>query len=336
MSFLPKVSVIVPVFNAGEKLVSSIESLLNQALKDIEIVIVNDASVDNSGSIIDQLAKEHTNIVPVHLSENKGVHEARLAGLKKSTAPWIGFLDADDFARPNMFSKMYAAAVDHRVDIVVCGSDRVNEQRKFVATKLQFNRSEKIDVNVFERFCAFEFGTGMLWNKLFKRSVIEPWFDLHFPWQQSINEDLILNIGCFHNAESVYLLKEKLYEYVVSEGSVTTEMKKCWAYSETFRAYVLAVTSYQALGMNAVSHIVDMYRAQLSWGSYQIDSMNELSRYHAKLAEATMYLAHRAPFALAAISARKPQTMVGGRLALISLYHSAKAKFRKALYLSSR
>src|SRR5690554_6330685 len=252
MPALPKVSVIVPVFNAGEKLIPNIESLVNQTLKGIEIIIVNDASVDNSSSIIDQLAREHTNVVSVHLSENKGVHEARLAGLKKSTAPWIGFLDADDFARPNMFSKMYAAAVDHRVDIVVCGSDRVDEQRKFVAKKLQFNRSEKIDVNVFERFCAFEFGTGMLWNKLFKRSVIEPWFDLHFPWRQSINEDLILNIGCFHNAESVYLLKEKLYEYVISEGSVTTEMKKCWAYSETFRAYVLAVTSYQSLGDKAV------------------------------------------------------------------------------------
>lgn len=335
MSVLPKVSVIVPVFNAEEKLVSSIESLLNQTLKDIEIVIVDDASVDNSGSIIDRLAKENPNVVPVHLSENKGVHEARLAGLKKSTAPWIGFLDADDFARPGMFSKMYAAAVEHRVDIVVCGSDRVDEQRKCVATKLKFNRSEKIDVNVFERFCFFEFGTGMLWNKLFKRSVIEPWFDLHFPWRQSINEDLVLNIGCFYNAKSVYLLKEKLYEYVISQGSVTTEMKKCWAYSEIFRAYVLAVTSYQGLGMNAVSHIVDMYRTQLSWGSYQIESADELTRHYAKLEEATIYLAHRAPFALAAMSARKPQRIVGVRLALISLYHSVKMKVRKRLFLIS-
>ncbi|MCS5856864.1 glycosyltransferase [Klebsiella pneumoniae subsp. pneumoniae] len=91
MPVAPKVSVIVPVFNAGAKLLPSIESLLNQTLKDIEIIIVNDASTDNSGSVIDQLAKENTNIVPVHFSENKGVHEARLAGLKKSTAPWIGF-----------------------------------------------------------------------------------------------------------------------------------------------------------------------------------------------------------------------------------------------------
>lgn len=69
-----KVSVIVSVFNAGAKLVPSIESLLAQTLKDIEIIIVNDASADNSASVIDQLAKENANIVPVHFPGNKGVH----------------------------------------------------------------------------------------------------------------------------------------------------------------------------------------------------------------------------------------------------------------------
>jgi glycosyltransferase involved in cell wall biosynthesis len=323
-----KVSVIVPVFNAGAKLVPSIESLLNQTLKDIEIIIVNDASTDNSGSVIDKLSKQNANIVPVHFSENKGVHEARLAGLKKSTAPWIGFLDADDFARPSMFATLLSAAVDNDVDIVVCGSDRVTEQRKVIAPKLRFRRSEKVDEKVFERFCAFEFGTGMLWNKLFRRSVIEPWFGLHFPWRQSINEDLILNIGCFYNAKSVYLLKDRLYEYVLAEGSVTTNMKKCWAYSETFRAYVLAVTSYQSLGDKAVTKIVDMYRTQLTWGGYLIDSASDLTRYNAELEEAANYLSQKAPFALAAISARKPQALVGARLALVSLFSLVKSKIQ--------
>lgn len=328
MAVSPKVSVIVPVFNAGSKLVPSIESLLNQTLRDIEIIIVNDASTDSSGSVIDQLANENANIVPVHLSENKGVHEARLAGLKKSTAPWIGFVDADDYARPNMFSTLLSAAVENDVDIVVCGSDRVTEQRKVITPKLRFRHSKKVDKNVFERFCAFEFGTGMLWNKLFRRSVIEPWFDLHFPWRQSINEDLILNIGCFYNAKSVYLMKERLYEYVLSEGSVTTDMKKCWAYSEIFRAYVLAVTSYQSFSEKAVTNIVDMYRTQLSWSGYEIDKVSELTQYNPGLEEAVSYLSQKAPFALAAIVARRPQAMVGGRLALVSLFSSVKSKIR--------
>src|SRR5690554_4033742 len=217
MPVAPKVSVIVPVFNAGEKLAPSIESLLNQTLKDIEIIIVNDASTDNSGSVIDQLAKENANIAPVHFSENKGVHEARLAGLKIASAPWIGFLDADDFARPGMFAALFNAAEDNYVDIVVCGWQRVASNRRPVKGKLRFSRDSKVDRNVFERFCQFEFGTGMLWNKLYRREIILTYAGMSFPWRQRINEDLLLNIGCFSEAGSVFLLKDVLYEYVCHE-----------------------------------------------------------------------------------------------------------------------
>lgn len=321
MPVAPKVSVIVPVFNAGEKLAPSIESLLNQTLKDIEIIIVNDASIDNSGSVIDQLAKENTNIVPVHFSENKGVHEARLAGLKNSTAPWIGFLDADDFARPNMFETLLSAAVDNDVDIVVCGSDRVTEQRKVIAPKLRFRRSEKVDENVFERFCAFEFGTGMLWNKLFRRSVIEPWFGLHFPWRQSINEDLILNIGCFYNAKSVYLCKDSLHEYVLHQASVTSLTSPEKAYVNTYRAAALAVNLCSELGDDALPKVIDLYRTQLSWGDYQIGSVASILGYDAELKEAVKLISETQPAALALLAARQRPPLVGARLAVKSLIH---------------
>lgn len=321
MPVAPKVSVIVPVFNAGEKLVPSIESLLNQTLKDIEIIIVNDASTDNSGSVIDQLAKEYANIVPVHFPENKGVHEARLAGLKKSTAPWVGFLDADDFARSNMFETLLSAAVDNDVDIVVCGSDRVTEQRKVIAPKLRFRRSEKVDDNVFERFCAFEFGTGMLWNKLFRRSVIEPWFGLHFPWRQSINEDLILNIGCFYNAKSVYLCKDSLHEYVLHQASVTFMASPEKAYVNTYRAAALAVNLCSELGDDALPKVIDLYRTQLSWKDYQIGNVASIMGYDAELKEAVKLISETQPAALALLAARQRPLLVGARLAVKSLIH---------------
>lgn len=324
----PKISVIVPVFNAGKRLVPSIESLLNQTLKDLEIIIVNDASTDDSGDVINQLASNNTNIVPVHFTENKGVHEARLAGLKKSTAPWIGFLDADDFAIPNMYTALLSAAVVNNVGIVVCGSDRVSADRKRIATKLRFLRSEKIEKNVFEKFCAFEFGTGMLWNKLFSRAVIEPWFDLHFPWRQNINEDLLLNIGCFHNAKSIFLLSDILHEYVLEKSSVTSKMKNNWAYVETFRAYALAMTFYQHLGTHDLSTIIDMYRTQLGWGNYQLLMSDELTEYKEKLEEATRWLFDKNPYALAAISARTQQSYVGARLAIKSLCISVAKRFK--------
>lgn len=332
MTDSPRVSVIVPVFNSGQRLVPSIESLLSQSLTNLEIIIVNDASTDDSGIVIDRIARENENVKPVHLTENKGVHEARLAGLNKSTAPWVGFLDADDFARPNMYVALLSAAEVNNVDIVVCGSDRISVGRKRIATKLRFQRSEKIEKKVFEKFCAFEFGTGMLWNKLFRRTVIEPWFDLHFPWRQNINEDLLLNIGCFYNARSVFLLSDILHDYVLDKNSVTSKMKKSWAYAEIFRAYALAVIFYQHLGTHALNLIIDMYRTQLSWGNYQLASSDELTAYKDKLNEATCLLFDKNPYALAAISARKQPLNIGARLAIKSLYASIAKKMKNGYW----
>lgn len=323
MTALPRISVIVPVFNAGDKLVPSIKSLLNQTLKDLEIIIVNDASTDNSGALIDQLAQASSNIVSVHFAENKGVHEARLAGLKKSTAPWIGFLDADDFARSNMFAALYSAAIEQDVDIVICGSDRVTEQRKVITPKLRFKRSEKVNKDVFDHFCRFEFGTGMLWNKLFKRSVIEPWFELHFPWRQNINEDLLLNIGCFYRAESVYLCKETLHEYVLSESSVTSTSTNAKAYVHTYRAAALAVSLFSEFDDEALAKVIDMYRTQLSWSDYQITDVGSIMGHEEELNEAVDLINRVRPSALALLVARQRPSLVGARLALKSLIQRA-------------
>jgi len=329
VSFTPTVSVIVPVYNASHKLVFSIESLLNQTLQGLEIIIVNDASTDDTADVIDRLARYHTNIVPVHFNENKGVHEARLAGLKKSSSPWIGFIDADDFARPNMFAKLLTAAVGNDVDIVVCGSDRVTEQRKVIGPKLRFKNSQKVDINIFERFCSFDFGAGMLWNKLYKREIIESCFDLHFVWRQSINEDLLLNIGCFYNSNSVFLLKDILHEYVFSEDSVTARMNNSWAYVEIYRAFALAMTCYQHLDSSKMTCIIDMYRRQLSWNNYQLPKTVELAGYKQKLEEATKLLNNENPYALAAIAARKPGAVVGVNEAIKSLLIAIVRRLQK-------
>lgn len=314
-----KISVIVPVYNAGEKLISNIESLINQSIGNLEIIVVNDASTDNSGSVIDHLALLYSNIIPVHFEENKGVHEARLAGLKKSTAPWIGFMDADDFARPKMFETLYVSAINQKVDIVICGSDRVSEIRKVIAPKLRFKRSERVDKDVFERFCRFEFGTGMLWNKLFKRSVIEPWFDMSFPWRQSINEDLILNIGCFYKAKSIYLCKDVLHEYVLNQSSVTSTISKEKAFVNTYRAAALAITFYNELGEATILRVIDLYRTQLSWANYRIDSLDSIIGYNEDLKEAVELIFKVNPAYLALLTARQESLIVSARVAIRSL-----------------
>ena len=317
----PSVSVIVPVFNAGQGLERSLKSLLDQTLENLEIIVVNDASTDNSAAVLNRLASENRNIVVIHLAENQGVHEARLAGLKKATAPWIGFLDADDFARPDMFERLLDVADRQDVDIVVCGSWRVTSDRKPIAPKLRFKRSKKIDSDVFGKFCRFEFGTGMLWNKLYRREVIDPWAAMPFPWRQNINEDLLLNIGCFQKAQAVFLLDEILHEYVLNESSVTSTSDNAKAFVDTYRACALAVSIFSALGGDVMGKIIEMYRTQLSWDDYLIDDLNTVLAHEEKLKEAVDLISRSYPPALALLPARQTPVMVGARLAIKSLVY---------------
>lgn len=321
----PDVSVIVPVFNAGDGLEASLQSLLDQTLKNIEIIVVNDASTDRSAETISRLESENGNILAIHLAENQGVHEARLAGLKKASAPWIGFLDADDFARPTMFEAMHRAAEKHDVDIVVCGSYRVTKERKPVAPKIRFKSSKKIASKVFEKFSRFEFGTGSLCNKLYHREVMVPYADMHFPWRQNLNEDLLLNIGCFYKAESVYVTHEVLHEYVLNESSVTSTTNNAKAYVYMYRAYALAVSSFSELGGDVIVRIINMYRAQLSWSSYIVADARDIEGYEEELKEATELIYRSYPLALALLPSRQPPARVGAKVALKALARKGKS-----------
>lgn len=323
----PKVSIIVPVFNAGEGLRQSINSLLNQTLYDLQIVVINDASTDSSAAIINELASENDRIVAIHFDKNKGVHEARLAGLEVASGSWIGFLDADDFARPEMFQTMFNDALQQNVDIVICGSFRVTSERKKISPKLVFKHAKKIDSKVFEKFCRFEFGTGMLWNKLYAREVIIPYKDMHFPWRQNINEDLLLNIGCFYNSKSVYISNKILHEYVYNKSSVTSTADNSKSYVNTIRAFALAVKFYSCLGKESFENIVDMYRTQLSWGDYSIDKIKEISAYKDELEEASILIYSVYPIALSLLTARHRSVKIGAKQALVIIANSALSFF---------
>lgn len=306
-----EVSVIVPVYNTGKNLIHNINSLLNQELKSIEVIIVNDASSDDTASVINNLASKYTNIKPIHFPVNKGVHEARLEGIKHSTAPWVGFMDADDFVRPKMFKKMIKAAKSEDVDIVVCGVERVDSNRKLLSKKLIFKHNTVVDREVFKSFCRFDFGTGMLWNKIYKRELITSIDNMHFPWRQDINEDLIVNIGCFSKARKVFLLKDVLYEYVLNEDSITENINRTDAFIEHFRAFALAINAYAKLDDNMAVRISEIYRTQLANYSYPLNDLSCLIKEKKGVLEAVELLNEANPLALALIATSPRPAAVG-------------------------
>lgn len=120
MSKQIKVSIVVPVYNAEDTLEKCVDSLLSQTLEEIEIVLINDGSTDNSQKIIDKYSLNFPDKVRVIIQDNGGQGKARNEGLKICQGMYIGFLDSDDYVDPAMYQTMYEAAVGEDADMVMC------------------------------------------------------------------------------------------------------------------------------------------------------------------------------------------------------------------------
>ncbi len=116
----PKVSIVVPVYNTEKYIERCMNSILNQTLKEIEIIIVDDGSKENCAKLCDELAKTDSRIKVVH-KKNAGLGFARNTGIKEATGEYIGFVDSDDYIEPEMYEKLYSTASVNNADIVLSG-----------------------------------------------------------------------------------------------------------------------------------------------------------------------------------------------------------------------
>lgn len=329
MNSFPKVSVIVPVHNSAETLTRAINSLLAQTVP-VEIVVVDDASTDKSWEIIEGLCSTHGNLKSLKLDYNQGAYAARLRGLEIATAPWVGFLDADDIASKNMYEAMYTVVLGRDVDVVVCGSHRVNEFGRRFSGGVFFEKEECVSNEVFSRFCCLGFGVNVLWNKLYKADVIRNLPLERIPWRQNSNEDVLLNIGVFQRAKSVYVLKDVLHEYVFRPTSVTAVSSRRSSYVDVFRAYAAALHMYSYFDHAEKMLVARLYRAQLEFEPYRFNGADCLeSDYLTLLGEAEALILKSFPGGLGVICSRQEDLSA---LALKVLLKSALKRFRSKLH----
>ena len=167
-----KVSVIVPVYNVEEYLAPCLDSLVKQTLQDIEIIVVNDGSPDNSQEIIDRYVKKYPNLVKAMIKENGGQASARNMALEIAKGEYINFVDSDDWVRIDMYENMYKKAKEEDADIVVCNTTDYYEDYAVYHKPAEFTNKLK--------------QTPSPCNKLFKRSFIG---DLRFPEGKMWYED---------------------------------------------------------------------------------------------------------------------------------------------------
>lgn len=234
-----KVSIIVPVYKVENYLSNCIESLIGQTLKDIEIILVDDGSPDNSGKICDQYAEKDNRITVVHKT-NGGVSAARNDGLKKANGDWVIFCDSDDWMDLRACEILYEAGELSQSDIVIGDVYLANKNKveyvKFY--KESFTSSNKefldklIEADFYKTYCPLPseqgpaFGYGGPWNKLVRRDVLinnNIKFDLRV---KGIFDDIIFTAYCLANANKVTYIQEPVYYYRIIETSITRTYKE--------------------------------------------------------------------------------------------------------------
>lgn len=210
---MPLISIIVPVYNAAPNLSACIESILNQTLKNIEIILINDGSKDNSGEICDDYALRDNRIKVLH-KKNGGVSSARNAGLALATGEYIGWVDADDYIEPDMFEFLYQLAITYNADIAECGYASVDGDKVTVANfgkGLEYGEGRFIT----QKYLEADIYYG-LWNKIFRRNLLNK---VRFP-EGRIWEDIwLVTYFCLEPIRYVRNPKVKYY-YRQTEGSI--------------------------------------------------------------------------------------------------------------------
>ncbi len=237
MALLPKVSIIVPVYNAEQYLRQCIESVLDQTLQDIELILVDDGTPDNSGVICDKYAECDNRVKVIH-KENAGMVAARNDGLRTAKGNWVLFADADDFFELTALNELYKRGEESNADIVF-GDINVLEGDK--SRTVEFYRSEFTtdDQNIIEQLIKADFsckycfdppksGPGMFyggpWNKLVRREFLIR-NNIAFDKSLKMFEDVLYTAYLFANAEKVSYIHIVAYNYRLLQGSSTKSYK---------------------------------------------------------------------------------------------------------------
>lgn len=216
-----KISVIVPIYNLQDYIGKTVESIRNQTYRNLEIILVDDGSKDNTWSILQRLAEEDDRIKIIH-KENGGVTSARILGMKAATGSWIGFVDGDDYVEPKMYEVLMENAIKYQADISHCGYQMV-----FPSHVDYYYNTEKIleqdNQAGMTDLLSGEFIEPGLWVKLFRKRVIDAFLEsVEMDFSIKINEDLLMNYYFFRNATKSVYMDKCLYHYVLRKGSAST------------------------------------------------------------------------------------------------------------------
>lgn len=218
---MDKISIVVAVYNAEKTLKKCVDSLLNQTYNNIEIILVNDCSKDNSLDICNEYSKANDNVKVISNDRNSGVSATRNNGINNSTGEYICFVDSDDYVESNYIEVLYYYYQKYNT-VPICGFVYHDEYNHAKPVKYSWSGDEGL-VSLGEAFkLKSELYLTALWNKLFDRRLIID-KNIKFDINISVGEDLRFSVEYFdkNNISEVSVLKSPLYHYMkLSDNSL--------------------------------------------------------------------------------------------------------------------
>ncbi|MBI6027020.1 glycosyltransferase [Clostridium perfringens] len=273
------ISIVVPIYNSEKYLKKCIDSILQQSYTNIEVILINDGSTDNSGKICDKYAKEDIRVKVIH-KKNEGVSIARNIGIDLATGKYIGFVDSDDWIDLDMFDVLYKNIILTKSDFSICNyyKEYENSNSNFQDVKDYNSKLEQFSaVQLLDKLLDDNRIKGYLWNKLFDLNIIRD-NNIYFEKDVYFCEDLLFCVKYSFQCKNICFDERKYYHYLLNETSITKKY-----YSDKKLSSLLAIENIIILLKNLnrrdisnkyKTFFLNMNISLLMYGIYE-DSLSE-------------------------------------------------------------
>lgn len=233
----PKVSIVVPCYGVEKYLDRCMKTLVNQSLRDIEIILVDDVSSDRVPQMCDEWAKKDARIKVIHKTKNEGLGLARNTGLEIATGEYVAFVDSDDFVDVKMYDTLYRKATETNADAVYCNcmfykDEKHQRPRMDVTQETVFEGRKEVDDFLLDVVgpkpeCSHDVKYMMsVWHAIFRKELFDKHNIRFVSERQLISEDLVFDIDYLYHCNKVVYLPEAFYYYCDNGASLSRKVNK--------------------------------------------------------------------------------------------------------------
>lgn len=222
-----KISIIIPAKNVEKYISQCLDSIINQSIDDIEIIVINDNSTDNTRQIVKKYVEMYDNIQLID-TNGVGPGAARNIGMSVSSGEYISFIDGDDYVARSMYVRLYEELLKNDLDIVIYDLERTYANynpNKDIDDELKINEIAILSSEETMRKYLNGDIESYAWNKIYRRKLLSQ-SHIQFSENCSMGEDILFNAIAFQNSKKIGLVNNKFYKYRKREGSITNELTR--------------------------------------------------------------------------------------------------------------